>query len=260
MKNVDPITIGFFQMSTMLMESIGESLPQILLQSVFIIRSYNDPRLRGTEIWLLLFSVFASLFSITDKFVKYDDANNAFPPKAAAPKFTSFSKGLCLNANTMWYSLRVLWRLFHVASGMIVYTLIWTVMGGAWLFIFCSFLHLVYCGWQASYWCNPVVIILEPIGHFGGILQIWWFVILVKWGQVVFGLILVAVFATNEFECGICADSTHRTFDNEDEGGMRNNRAAIFYVLGCVSFLAEFTLFWVLKRFEIMKPDGKCYR
>ena len=259
-KDMEPITVGGLQMITMFMESIGESLPQIMLQSVFIIRSYNDPDLQGTEIWLLLVSVFASLLSITDKFLKledeFQDEQSLYSERAAAPKFTSFSKGLCLNADTMWYTLRVLWRLFHTTSGLVVYTLIWTVMGGAWLPIFCSFLHLLYCGFQYNDDPDCGILFLIPLGHFGGLLEFRWFLIVVKWCQVVFGLILIAVFASTEFECGICADSVQRSFANEDEYGTRNHRIAIYYALGCVSFLAEFVLFWVMACAGIIEPTG----
>eukprot|EP01083_Nonionella_stella_P207445 753590_1 len=55
-------------------EAVTESMPQIVLQSVFIIRSANDEELRknGSNIGLLLFSVLASLLSISNKYVWFD--------------------------------------------------------------------------------------------------------------------------------------------------------------------------------------------
>eukprot|EP01083_Nonionella_stella_P299176 1015202_1 len=47
-------------------EAVTESMPQIVLQSVFIIRSANDPQLRksGSNVFLILLSIMASLFSV----------------------------------------------------------------------------------------------------------------------------------------------------------------------------------------------------
>eukprot|EP01083_Nonionella_stella_P225259 801047_1 len=66
---------GAAQMVLQLSEAVTESMPQIVLQSVFIIRSANDTKLSadgGSNLALLLFSVLASLFSISSKFVWLD--------------------------------------------------------------------------------------------------------------------------------------------------------------------------------------------
>eukprot|EP01084_Bolivina_argentea_P003646 6859_1 len=56
-----------------LAESAFESLPQVVLQTIFIIRSVNDDELaKKANINLVAFSLIASLFSITNKFIWLD--------------------------------------------------------------------------------------------------------------------------------------------------------------------------------------------
>eukprot|EP01084_Bolivina_argentea_P110068 196603_1 len=50
-------------------EAITESMPQIMLQSAFILLSQNDARLRNNNLLLIFISVIASLFSISTKFL-----------------------------------------------------------------------------------------------------------------------------------------------------------------------------------------------
>ena len=58
------------------LEGVLESLPEAILQSIFIMRSYNDPDLRGsgdsTFIILLYLSIFASIISIANKYIWAD--------------------------------------------------------------------------------------------------------------------------------------------------------------------------------------------
>ena len=238
-----------WQASVLLIESVTESLPQIMLQSVFIIRSYNDPKLQDTNIWLLLLSVFASLLSISDKFVKFDGAQGAFEDNeytGKSPKFESMSKGLCFNIPTMWYAIRVIWRICHIGSGFCIYVLVWTVMGGDFLPIWCCVVYLLFgivvfmemgVEWET---------VLLPIANFAGILELKWPHLAVKWMTGLVGLVVIAVFASTHFECVICAEAAQRNFENEIETGETNHRIAIFFALGCGSFLMDIVLFFVM--------------
>ena len=102
-----------------------------MLQSVFIIRSYNDLQLRdNSSIELVAASLAASLFSITNKYIWLDEesveGHNADDPKWRL----DFP---CVNP---WYVLRVIWRFSFVATRFCVLSLIWSVLGGAFLGIF----------------------------------------------------------------------------------------------------------------------------
>merc|ERR1712176_1422280 len=48
-------------------------------------------------------------------------------PKAQFPQCMQF-----------WYVVRVIWRLCHIMSHFAIFTLIWVVMGGAWIFFWCA--------------------------------------------------------------------------------------------------------------------------
>merc|ERR1719295_879115 len=140
---IKPIEVNKLQLYTLVGEAVTESLPQIMLQSVFIIRSYNDPNLRDTQIELLMLSVLASLFSISDKFVKFDEGmgvENTFK----SPKFRNWSYGLCFNLQSLGYAARVIWRICTIASNFAVYVLIWTVLGGAFLPIYAFVVYIFY--------------------------------------------------------------------------------------------------------------------
>ena len=248
------IDVHEIQKFVLLGESITESLPQIMLQSVFIIRSYNDENLRGDSIWLLLVSVFASLLSITDKFVKVEEDEYA-QDRGRSPKCKDISNGLCCNVQTLGYALRVLFRMCHIGSNFTVYVLVWTVMGGAWLPIWCSALTIVYvlimvikegCG-------DSLGIFMMAIISMGGIPASETTQLYAKWGMTMLGLVLVAVFAVISFECGICAESAQRRFDNEDETGVRNNRGSIFYAVGCAAQFMEIPLFFIMAKQGILK-------
>merc|ERR1712129_609186 len=93
------------QMIIQLVESVVESMPQIVLQSVFIIRSANDIELakNGSNIALLLMSITASLFSISNKFAWLDKENVRDDAKALKSKL-SFP-----NCIKKFYVVRILW-------------------------------------------------------------------------------------------------------------------------------------------------------
>ena len=242
------IEMSLMQFTALLLESGFESLPQIILQSVFIIRSYNDERLRTDSIWLLGLSIIASLVSISDKFVTADETAQDF--YAESPKFDAVSKGLCFNKETLWYSVRVLWRTCHIANGFVVYVLIWTVLGGAFVPIWCTVVLASYIAvhvWKGDMGLvEHVTFALANMAATVMLQHSTKYLLFARWCQVVIGLVVIAMFATIEFECGICAESEQRTYNNEDESGVTNYRIVIFYVFGWVAFLLDVLLMFVM--------------
>ena len=99
-------------------------MPQIMLQSVFIIRSYNDPNIEDGDLLLISFSVMASLISIANKYIFLDENTVTVKGKSLNPKMKFPS---CFN---YFYILRVVWRVSDVISKFAIYVLIWTVLGG----------------------------------------------------------------------------------------------------------------------------------
>merc|ERR1712228_85684 len=148
-------------------EAIVESLPQIVLQSVYIIRGQNDPIIqKNSSLYLVGFSLLASLLSITNKFIWVDgecvnegkEAEWSKPPCFRNEKKTE-NKGdtataknrdqrgcfddfiddwyndqfLCIDK---WYLLRVIWRFTYIVTRFSILSLIWSVLGGAFIGIF----------------------------------------------------------------------------------------------------------------------------
>ena len=141
---------NFTQQKTIqLLESIFESLPQVtfittvdtfrieyanctqvVLQSVFIIRSFNDDNLReNSSIQLVALSLAASLFSISNKYTWLDQ--ESVMEGAKSPEW----KSRCLCFNPL-YALRVIWRFSHVATRFCMLSLVWSVLGGTFVAIF----------------------------------------------------------------------------------------------------------------------------
>merc|ERR1712079_583646 len=73
----------------------------------------------------------------------------------------------------------------------------------------------------------------------------------IHWCLSMIGLAMIAVFATVQFECAICADYEHRHFNNADDSGVTNYRILIFYVIGCVALAVEILLYFRLKKLDI---------
>lgn len=76
--NLDDLySVGQSQKAIQLLEGVLESLPEVVMQSVFVIRSYNDEYLVEREgdnnlFQLIILSIFASIISIANKYIWLD--------------------------------------------------------------------------------------------------------------------------------------------------------------------------------------------
>eukprot|EP01084_Bolivina_argentea_P217639 369481_1 len=218
----------YMQIFLQAIEAMFESLPQIFLQSVFIIRSANDTELRkGTNIYLILLSTIASLFSICSKWAHID---KLFIIKKKAQKI---NLDCCKFPNPFpyfinpWYIARIMWRLCHFLSSFSVLVLIWAVMGGwfafFWMIIafFTWWIVLIRAKTSVSYlyfeewmktWamkrkrqylfvpCVAVHGIGITMYRKGGYIYIF------KVCQTCIGMVLITLFGMMKFDCVICAD------------------------------------------------------
>merc|ERR1719461_1752392 len=118
-------------------ESAFEAMPQVILQTAFIIRSYNDERLRenGNSL-LLLLSLIGSVVSVANKYRWLD--GGLVNPKYKGFRFQKQCPG-CIN----WrYLLAAIWRYCHVITRFAVFSLVWGVCGGWWLGIYLVFSYI----------------------------------------------------------------------------------------------------------------------
>eukprot|EP01084_Bolivina_argentea_P284002 486575_1 len=238
------------QMYIQLAESVFESMPQIILQSVFIIRSANDISLKndGSNISLMLFSVFASLFSISNKFVWADKESIQNTGKSLKPKL-SFPG--CVQ---YYYVVRVLWRLNHVMAKFAVFTLIWVVLGGAWLPIFTGVAWIFWtlmilgddAGWiEALFFAVPSLVAVIPIRK----TDIRFFTM--KHVESTIGLTIITIFGMMNFDCGICTDpKARKLFGNND-----NDRVLIYWIVAIVAHILDLLFYTILYCKDIVEKD-----
>jgi len=133
-------------------EGVLESLPEVIMQSVFYMRAYNDPylRSRASGIYILVgVSIFASLLSIASKYVWVDEwmvddpskscfiNNDAYESCRKSHEDKFVSKIACYEYHISFgYIIRVIWRLSAVGARFVIFALIWVVLGGAFEIIF----------------------------------------------------------------------------------------------------------------------------
>eukprot|EP01084_Bolivina_argentea_P019313 35923_1 len=230
------------QMYMQLFEAVTESMPQIVIQSVFIIRSANDEILAesGSNIGLLSLSILASLLSISNKYAWLDKSED------------------CIH---YWYVIRVLWRLFHILSKFAVFTLIWTVLGGTWLPIWAG---ICWIFWFILVWIVAAKMEKKKIEGFEKISQFIFgssiyalgFLIAIvisakefkshfvfKWIETTIGLAAIAIFGTLKFGCDMCASSDTRTIMKTSTS---NDRVFIYFILGIVAHFMDLILYLML--------------
>eukprot|EP01084_Bolivina_argentea_P318110 551602_1 len=246
------------QMIIQLGEAVTESMPQIVLQSVFIIRSANDPDLvkAGSNMYLIFFSIIASLFSITGKYVWVDAETFEEEAKSLKPrqKFPG-----CVQ---YWYMVRTIWRMSHVTSRFGVFVLIWTVLGGAWLPIWAGFSWLIWFFTLQFFVGNedltqrllliPIIAIVSMIGTLGARED--WAMFVIKYVETAIGLVLITTFATLDFDCGICSDPEKRQLF-----GNSNERILIFWSLSLGSSICEIILQVIMFKSGIVNDESYWY-
>eukprot|EP01084_Bolivina_argentea_P231814 390825_1 len=131
-------------------EGVLESLPEVIMQSVFYMRAKNDPVLnaRASSIfYLVAFSIIASLLSITSKYVWLDEFMVKDNTKSLIVKDEDLAesedhecirKVICGGKYNVSYGyiIRMLWRLAAVSARFVIFALIWVVLGGAFEIVF----------------------------------------------------------------------------------------------------------------------------
>eukprot|EP01084_Bolivina_argentea_P194760 334228_1 len=232
------------QQTAQLAEAVFEAMPQIILQSIFVIRSANDKELAAASSndILIMLSIIASLFSVSNKFISSMDVEDVVDKaKSLKPRQT------CPGCIQYWYIIRVLWRIFNIMSRFVVYVLIWTVIGGAWLPIWFG---LVWFMW---------IIVLHLLEHqsllesvFGAVIATSGVLLyqsvkphLCKYIENIIGLTIITIFTLIEFDCWKCSNAKERQMTN-------NNRIMIFLIMGWGSLFGEIVLFIAIKVNQII--------
>ena len=224
---------------------------QVVLQSVFIIRSINDPQLaENSNVSLVAASLFASLFSISNKYTWLD--KDCMDDDVQDPEWSR--KWPCINK---WYVLRIIWRFSFVATRFCMISLIWLVLGGAPLGLF---LVASFC-----VWCMPFCIAEEGSLREArvvpwGASRCWIILIASVFGlasliatpaaerylyvgihgcEMVMSLTVITIFAYFEYECPLCADEEKRQANG-------NNYIQMFILGGWTTMMIDFASYGIL--------------
>eukprot|EP01084_Bolivina_argentea_P240020 403304_1 len=237
------------QYACMLAESAVESMPQVVLQSVFIIRSANDPNLAAnSNLFLVLLSLIASILSISNKFFVLDKASVNPQAKSLKPKLKC---GPCIQ---YWYLFRVMWRFFHIFCRFIIFSLTWIVMGGAFLAVHIFWTIIFYMIGMVLRIIANVKRIETILAAFLGTVGVPIFdssvlIMIPKWIDAIIMLILISLFANTNWNCSICVDASTRQMNN-------NAGILIFLILGYISWVVDVIFFLILQFSSIISEDA----
>eukprot|EP01084_Bolivina_argentea_P264360 447786_1 len=230
------------QNTIQLAEAIIEALPQVVLQSVFIIRSQNDPYLSGQNtLYLVGLSLLASLASISNKYLFVD--KNCFVDDAKDAEWSQKAPYV----NTL-YLLRVIWRFSFVTTRFAILSLVWSVLGGAFLLIFLSISFILWCA----------LIYKEMYMYIGARLIVGYalislvatpayesYIFAIGHGiEMIVTMCVITLFAFNSsIDCTICADPITRQCT-------KNSYILSFIITGWVAMIIDFITFYMLLRFN----------
>lgn len=226
-------------------EVIIESIPQIILQSVFLIRTINNENSENNELntIIIVVSLFFSVISCSNKYIAVDGKLGDFPGMFDA----SIEKLECQcckskvkqNINypmvNYGYLARVIWRILNVISRLTLYGLLWSVVGGIFLAIFTTmfvFSYVMLSGldiyqdfdfWD-SFSMAPLFHLLSPIWEEKNYDNDAIVAVIHQLIENICALIVILIFALKtDFDCGVCANSHVR--------GIYKNEAVLVYVL-----------------------------
>eukprot|EP01084_Bolivina_argentea_P083677 151497_1 len=236
LEDVDPAVVQYV---CMLAEAVFESMPQVVLQAVFLVRSNNDETLPNKNP-LIFTSLVASIFSVANKFFLMDKRGVVKEAKSLSPKKKC---GKCFKP---WYLVRILWRFYHILCRFSIFSLMWICLGGAFAvtFIGLSWIwHVIPCSvgmYSGEAVSNQQLgltfilgIVALPINNKPFVLFVPRFI------ENCVMLIIITLFANYEWDCSYCADPSTRTINSHDN-------ILAFLIIGWIACVMDIILFCIL--------------
>lgn len=252
-------------------ETVTESVPQVVLQSVFIVRTWvdNEDTLNDIDRILIVLSIIASLLSIANKIIKFDK-DNICTDKS---KYVNFTTKCNTNSNSnnnnnsncsnisngnnnsnkfinngnfcvsVGYIIRVLWRVGCVTSRVCIYVLVWSVMGGISLAIYFSFemllLTVLQCIIQEGYF-DPFLVSCA----ISTVAMSTWkkdhpqylFILRIIDNMII--MAIITVFSLFKFECSICHNSENRSV-------YVNDAVLVYLIIGWIGTIISILTFTI---------------
>eukprot|EP01083_Nonionella_stella_P091646 256299_1 len=240
-----------------LTEAVFESLPQVVLQSVFIIRWFNHSSSDSdTQTMALVgMSLLASVFSISNKYSWIDrEACDDEDYKEA-----KISKK-CPVVNP-YYVLRIIWRYSYVITRFAMISLLWSVLGGvfvaiclpiSWLLWFATmYLDIVIIGDNSVTCVNIMVLGLMAIVCMVATpaTDSKWFAIAHAFEVLVTMSIITWFSFDPSINCGICADPQRRQ-------AMNNPYIRTFIITAWIAMVVDFITYIIILCIPLFDDEG----
>eukprot|EP00484_Ammonia_sp_Unknown_P013226 CAMPEP_0197079898 /NCGR_PEP_ID=MMETSP1384-20130603/213849_1 /TAXON_ID=29189 /ORGANISM="Ammonia sp." /LENGTH=1483 /DNA_ID=CAMNT_0042518779 /DNA_START=94 /DNA_END=4547 /DNA_ORIENTATION=- len=268
--------------SLQLVEALFESMPQVVLQTVFLLRytasvSAVDDTI---SIGLIVVSIAASILSIANKYAWFDQ-------QAVVTIAKEFNGGKRGEFYCSWrFIVRSVWRWCDLCCRFVIFSLLWVIIGGAYILVYAAASYLFYyfivldrikmneanfgtacwrlpfaslesswigSGIEANLWYR---LLATTICIVGIILDWeWHFCILRLLDHGVMMIIIAVVgFVTFDFDCPktLCSDNAKRDVWNVPI-------IQVFILLGLISYVIEFITYMIIqiKWFGIIKQTLK---
>eukprot|EP01083_Nonionella_stella_P064491 168108_1 len=212
-----------------------ETMPGLVLQSVFWVRSFNDDRLKGRNSTFIAVSIIASLMSLASRYLWIIDA--AFVTDKVN--------------NILYKSAVITYRVLSLFASFIVFVMIWVVMGGVWIGLW---IITVFVMWtvlavaNGDPCCSAKSLKEGNQNAIGLTLEYNWKYHLLKFVENLIGMVLIFVFLWSSFECGFCVSAETR----ESYRGS-NNRIAFLFGLGWIASIGAFVIYVFLHMTDVIK-------
>jgi len=234
----DPIDEHRFML---ILQCVFETIPGLLLQITFWIKSANDDILSENEDTLLIpFSIFVSIVTVTDRFVRYIDDLHVIEDA---------KRRICGT-----FVARTCFRMSTVAANFIELTMIWTMMGGLWIGI--------WAGLSFILWLVAASVVEKDLGtavNFGNAIRNMiaipifydWKWHLVKYAENIIGMILISVFLLSDVE-----GSTIVSLDTREEH-REHGRVEFCLAMGWICSSVGFALYLLINHLKIIDPRAE---
>jgi len=240
--------------SLQLVEALFESMPQVVLQSVFLLRYTAVETNDEIGITLIVVSIVASILSIANKYAWFDQQAVVFDAK----EFNGGRRGECY---VSWrFLLRTVWRWSDLCTRFVIFLLLWVIIGGIYMLVYFVACFLLYyfivldrikMGDENVRWYR---LLATTICFVGVILDWEWHFCILRLVDNSIMIAIIAVFGFARFDCGDFGCS-----DNASKDAWNTPIIVVFVVLGIATLIVEFVTYPVIqsKRFNIIKKTLK---
>eukprot|EP01084_Bolivina_argentea_P056012 102567_1 len=268
LQEIDPDVLQFL---CMLVEAVFESMPQIILQTVFLVRSVNDDVLRTQSNNSLVFmSLIASIFNVANKFHMMDKLGVEDKAKSAQTDIgCPGCFGHCKYGDTWkfsvqgWYIVRIMWRYAHILCRFSIFSVMWILLGGLPFIIYVFIATCGCCGFWTifAFTCGDYYMITDEMtdAQLFGVMflgsvslplcddQVFFKVFVLKWLENSVLLLVITLYTGYAWDCVTCSDSSRRRMSDD-------NSILTLVIIGWIAYAIDIVFLMCLKLGKIILP------